>query len=194
MQFFRASSPYSSSASAASRPPSWETVNGLNVTYTLSVTNLLPFAASPSDSAGTAIAIKGRYADGTSFQYPLCSFLRVCASSSHVLLSFSNYSVHAFYAAAVPFCSDALYRKFALCGCFHAGYRPVVLPYAFELTEEERKDGDRVAQTLLLSSFGRGEWTLGKTQEPQQVGRSEGDPHAGGAAVAACCLVRPAVP
>ena len=153
------SSPSSSlSSSEEVRPAQWETVNGLRVHYHLVVVDLLPYTASPDDSSGTSVQIRGQYSDRTSFQYPLCTFTRVCASSSHVLMAFSNLSVHLFYERALPYCHDRLYRTLPVCGCFHAGYRPGLLPFAERVEAEQRADAERVADAMLLQRFGAQQW------------------------------------
>ena len=121
----------------AALTPAWETTHDLSVHYQLVLLDLLPYADSGSDSGGTSVSLRGRYSDATSFTYPLCSFTRVCLTPSHVLLSFANLSVHTFYERTLPYCRDRLYRRFGVCGCFHNGYRPAVLPYALAASDDE---------------------------------------------------------
>ena len=165
-----ASSDSALTASAAIATPAWETTHDLSVQYHLVVVNLLPYTDSAADSSGTTITMRGQYSDQTSFTYPLCTFARVCLTSSHVLLSFSNLTVHTFYSLTLPYCRDRLYRKFGACGCFHGGYRPVVLPYAFEASDEDSSNARRVAMQMIERRFGTAEqWTRDGQAADEQV-------------------------
>ena len=160
----------SDSTSSVSTVAAWETTHDLSVHYHVIVLNLIPYTDDEADSSGTSFVIRGRYSDATSFTYPLCTFTRVCLTSSHVLLSFHNLTVHTFYSIALPYCHDRLYRRFSICGCFHSGYRPVVMPYALEATEEERADAKRVAMSMVQHRFGFGdEWTRDGHSAAEQV-------------------------
>jgi len=157
-------------ASAAVATPAWETTHDISVHYHIVLLNLLPYTDSAADSSGTSVTMRGRYSDMTSFTYPLCTFARVCLTSSHVLLSFSNLTVHTFYSLALPYCRDRLYRKFAACGCFHGGYRPAVMPYAFEASEAQKADASRVAMQMIEQRFGAGEqWTRDSQSASERV-------------------------
>ena len=155
-------------ATTASQTAAWETTHDLSVHYHLVLLNLLPYTDSVADSSGTSVTIRGQYSDRTSFTYPLCTFTRVCLTSSHVLLSFSNLTVHTFYSLTLPYCRDRLYRKFAVCGCFHGGYRPVVMPYALEASEDEWQSARRVAAHMIERRFGAGEVWMRDSQSADQ--------------------------
>ena len=154
----------------AALTPAWETTHDLSVHYHLVLLDLLPYADGASDSGGTSVSMRGRYSDATSFTYPLCSFTRVCLTSSHVLLSFANLSVHTFYERTLPYCRDRLYRRFSVCGCFHNGYRPAVLPYALAASDDDLTHARRVAQRMIDSRFGAGEqWTRDSVAADERV-------------------------
>ena len=140
-----------------------------SVSYDPVLLDALPYATHPNDSAATVVLLRGRYPDATSFSYPLCHFSRVCTTSSHVLLQLHNYTAYAFYRRVLPYCHDRLWTTFALCQCFHYGYRPALLPFPLDVGAEGRAAGEAAGQRMAEERFGTADWARGE-QPWEQTG------------------------
>ena len=164
----------SASSSSSSAPPVdrlsiLDEGGDISITYSPTLIDALPFAsASPLDSAATLVRLHLRFSDLTSAVYPVCAFRRVCVSSSYVLLSFSNLTVHSFYSLVLPRChTERLYGRFELCRCFHFQFRPGVMPFAWQVTEEERRTAREQGRALAMQMLGgeEADWQYEEQQE-----------------------------
>ena len=140
--------------------------NDVTVLYHPVIVNALPYTTLPIDSTVTTIHLHTLHSDHTSSLYPLCTFSRVCATPSELLLTIaSNYSVWVYYNTVLPYCRDVLYRRLEVCGCFHGEWRVGLLPWRRVLGEEERVEGERVGRGMVEAQFGGlADWTRGWEQ------------------------------